>query len=484
VPTEPAKKNALIGQPTALVVEPPSVTLAGPRATQQLVVTGRYADGSIRDLTPVCDFTAEGAVVVLAKGGFVLPAKNGSGALVVKAGAQSVRVPVVVKDLEKPQPVSFRNDMIAALNVGGCNQGACHGTPSGKNGFKLSLRGFDPAADYVQLTRDVLGRRTDRLTPDASLILQKGLGRVPHEGGQRYVAHSVPAESVRLWLAEGLKDDPANLPALRGIQVLPGSRVQSDPARWQQLSVMAQFSDGSVRDVTRLTVFSSSDSVVADVSPTGLVEFRQAGEVAVLCRFLMELQTVRLTFLEPRPGFVWPNPPEVSYLDHHVFAKLRTLRMHPSPLCSDSVFLRRAYLDAAGILPTPDELQKFLADKAPDKRAKLIDALLERPEYVDYWTYKWSDLLLISSRHLPQPAVWSFHQFVRPALNGELRARGIDTTLLVPDVALEASHENRALLWQYALDLLAKIYPQYSDRGLTITLPWDRTFETKIDVRL
>src|SRR5262249_3050348 len=156
--------------------------------------------------------------------------------------------------------------------------GACHGTPSGKNGFKLSLRGFDPEADYLQLTRDVLGRRTDRHRPEASLMYQKALGRVPHEGGQRYTPRSLPAGAIRSWLAEGLPDDPPRLPGLRRIEVLPGSRVQNSPARWQQLAVLAHFSDGSVRDVTRLTVFTSSDAAVADVGPTGLVEFGQPGE--------------------------------------------------------------------------------------------------------------------------------------------------------------------------------------------------------------
>src|SRR5262249_38803490 len=152
-----------------------------------VVVTGKYADGSVRDLTCVSEFSSEAKdLVLIAAGGFVEPKKNGTSSLVVKAGTQSVKVPLVVKDQEKPQPVSFRNDVIASLNVGGCNAGACHGTPSGKGGFRLSLRGFDPPADYLQLTRDVLGRRTDRQRPDASLVMLKALGKVPHEGGQRY----------------------------------------------------------------------------------------------------------------------------------------------------------------------------------------------------------------------------------------------------------------------------------------------------------
>src|SRR5262249_31543481 len=175
-------------------------------------------------------------------------------------------------------------------------------------------------------------RRTDATTPDSSLILQKGLGRIAHEGGQRFQASAIPAQFIRGWLAEGLQDDPPTLPELQKVTVLPGGRVLNNPARWQQLAVMATFSDGSTRDVTRLSVFSSSDSAVAEVSNTGLVEFRQTGEVAILVRYLMELQTVRLTYLEPRPGFAWPNPAENNYVDKHVFAKLKMLSIAPSDL--------------------------------------------------------------------------------------------------------------------------------------------------------
>jgi hypothetical protein len=407
-------KALLVGAPVALVVQPASVTLDGPRDVRQLVVTGRYADGSVRDLTAACDISCEAAgLVTLSPGGFVRPRKNGTSALLVRAGGKTVRAAVVVKDVEKTTPVSFRNEVIASLNVGGCNAGACHGTPSGKGGFKLSLRGFDPDADYVQLTRDVLGRRTDRQQPDASLLLQKALGRVPHEGGQRFRADSLPAGRIRAWLAEGLRDDGPKTPALAGVRVLPGSRVQLAPARFQQLAVVARYSDGSARDVTRLTVFSSSDPSVADVSADGLVEFKSPGEVAVLCRHLMELQTVRLTYLEPRKGFVWPAPPENNYVDKHVFAKLKLLSIPPSGLCSDQEFVRRAYLDVCGVLPTAAEVRAFLADRSSDKRAKLADALLRRPEYADYWTTKWSDVLRSSRKTIQVKGTHVFQRWLR-----------------------------------------------------------------------
>jgi hypothetical protein len=388
------EKAAIIGQPTALIVQPANITLTGPRAMQQIVVSGQYADGTFRDLTPFCQFSAEAAdVFSIAAGGFLQPLKDGTTNLVIKVGPQTTKTAVVVKDFTKPTPISFRRDFIASLNVGGCNAGACHGTPSGKGGFRLSLRGYDPAADYIQLTRDVLGRRTDSLEADASLVLQKALAKVPHEGGERFKATTIPAQTIKGWISEGLQDDPPTLGEVKKIEVLPGARTLNAPARWQQLAVLAHFADGTVRDVTRLTVFSSSDTAVAEVSTTGLVEFGQGGEVAILCRYLQEMQAVRLSYLEPKKGFVWNNPPESNYVDKFVFAKLKMLNILPSDLCTDQEFVRRAYLDICGVLPTPDEVKTFLASTATDKRAKLIDALLERPEYADFWTLKWCDVL-------------------------------------------------------------------------------------------
>jgi hypothetical protein len=393
VPTDPAKVAPLVGRPTGLAVQPETITLAGPRALQQVVVTAKYPDGSARDLTPFCELVPETAGVIALRDGLVVPNKNGSTHLVVKVGGQTASVPVVVKDFDKPAPVSFRHEFIAALNVGGCNAGACHGTPSGKGGFRLSLRGYDPAADYLTLTREAFNRRTDRNDPDASLMLLKALGKVPHEGGQRFRPDAVPVHVLRAWLAEGLQEDPATAAAPVGVTILPGSRVLKAPARFQQLAVLARFADGSTRDVTRLTVFSSSDAAVAGVNVNGLVEFGQAGEVAILCRYLDIMETVRLTYLEPRPGFVWKDVPESNYVDKHVVAKLKMLSIPPSDLCTDHEFVRRAQLDLCAVLPTPEEVQAFVIDTAKDKRARLIDKLLERPEYADFWTLKWADVL-------------------------------------------------------------------------------------------
>ncbi|MBI1916966.1 MAG: DUF1553 domain-containing protein [Planctomycetes bacterium] len=394
LPPGEAEKAAVIGQPVSISVRPAMIRLSGPQAMQQVIVTGRYGDGAERDLTPFCALSAEVPdVVTIGPGGFLQPRKDGRTVLVVQAGPRTARVPVVVTDFGQPQPVSFRQQFIAALGVGGCNQGACHGIPSGRGGFRLSLRGHDPDADYLELTRGVFARRTNPLAPEASLIYHKALGRVPHEGGQRFGADTVAARTMLAWLRQGMPNDPPALPALKSLEIVPGPGVRTPPARWQQLAVLAHFSDGSVRDVTRLTVFSSSDDGIARVDGKGLVELRQSGEAAILCRYLDVIQCLRLTYLEPRQDFHWPNPPEHNYVDRHVFAKLKMLNIVPSDLCTDQEFLRRVFLDLCGILPTPEEVRNFLADRRPDRRARLIDRLLERPEFADFWAFKWLDLL-------------------------------------------------------------------------------------------
>lgn len=413
-PAAPEDRAKVIGQPVALQVQPASITLTGPRAAQQLVVTGKYADGSVRDLTQVADIKCDAPdIATLSEDQYLTANKNGTTSLTVKAGAQSVKVPVTVRDHDKAQPISFRNEVIAALNVGGCNSGACHGTPSGKNGFKLSLRGYDPASDFIQLTRDVFGRRTDALDPESALILQKGLGRVPHEGGARFPASSVPARTLLAWLAEGLQDDPPSQAQLKKVEVLPGNRVLNEPSRWQQLAVLATFSDGTTRDVTRLTVFTSSDAAIASVNTNGLVEFNQSGEVAILCRYLEELVPVRITYLEPKSGFKWSNPPENNYVDKHIFSKLKMLNIQPSELCTDQEFVRRVYMDVCGVLPTAAEVKAFLDSKEPNKRAKLIDELLERPEYADLWTLKWSDVFRSTRKTIQQKGTHVFQKWLR-----------------------------------------------------------------------
>jgi hypothetical protein len=309
-------------------------------------------------------------------------------------------------------PVSFRNDVMAVLSRAGCNQGACHGNQNGKGGFKLSLRGEDPAADFATLSRDMLARRTNPLRPEDSLVLLKPTAQVPHEGGRRLPVASPEYRILREWIAAGLPEDPPETPVLRRLEVTPSEQVLLDPADRLPLQVRATFSNGSVRDVTRLAVYEPSNQA-AVVTPAGEVRRQQIGDTTILVRYLDRQATVQLAFVPARPGYVWRDVPEANYIDRHVFARLRVLRLQPSTLCSDSVFLRRAYLDALGILPTAEEARAFLGDTRPDKRARLIDRLLERPEFADFWALKWSDLLRNEEKVLDRKGVQVFHDWLR-----------------------------------------------------------------------
>jgi hypothetical protein len=312
-------------------------------------------------------------------------------------------------------PVSFRNDVMAVLSRAGCNQGACHGNQNGKNGFKLSLRGQDPGFDFDALTRDMLGRRTDRLHPEDSLILAKATSRVAHEGGKRFDQNSLEYRLLYRWIAEGTRPDPPNAPVLRRLEVTPSQQVLIEPADRVPLRVRGVFSDDQVRDVTRLAVFETSNLVVR-IDAGGMAQRQNMGETTILVRYLDRQAAVQLAFVPARPNFIWHDPEEANYVDHHVFAKLRSLRMAPSPLAPDTVFLRRAYLDVLGILPTPDETRRFLADTRPDKRARLIDALLKRPEFADFWSLKWADLLHCEEKALDAKGVRLFHDWIRRSI--------------------------------------------------------------------
>ncbi|MBN9518931.1 DUF1549 domain-containing protein, partial [bacterium] len=332
------------------------------------------------------------------------------------AGLALAADPAAGADLAAPAPnesISFQRQVVPALAVAGCNAGACHGTPSGKNGFKLSLRGFDPPADYQTLTRDGVARRLNAADPDQSLVLLKGRGRVPHEGGAR-LRPGDPADTVvRAWVAQGARRDPADLPGHTRLEVLPGNAVLQGPTRTVQLTTRAHFADGAVHEVTRLTVFRSSDEAVAKVDANGLVTFLRTGEVAVQTKYLNETVSVRLTFVDPDPSFQWPDPPANNYVDTLLFAKLRLLQIPPSELASDAEFLRRAFLDLIGVLPTPAEVEAFLTDRGSRKREKLIDALLARPEFPEFWALKWADVLSVNRRAVQAKGAYLYVQWLR-----------------------------------------------------------------------
>ncbi|MGD9723087.1 MAG: DUF1549 domain-containing protein [Pirellulales bacterium] len=410
----------VVGTPARIEVFPTQIKLDTPRREMHLVVTGHYADGSRQDLTTVAEVVSQDAAIATVDRAVVHPAANGSTQVVVKVGGHEQSVPVQVVGQETTDRISFQYGTLAVLSKQGCNMGACHGSPSGKGGFRMSLRAYDPALDIETLVREAFNRRTDLYEPESSLILRKPLMEVAHGGGRRLKKTDPGYAVLRDWIAQGCQADPADAPQCTKLEVYPTERILMRPAHTQQVMALAHFSDGSVRDVTSLAVFTSSDDSVATVDANGIVTGVDRGEAAILARFLDKIETSSLMFLKQIPGFQWSKPPESNFVDHHVFKKLEQLQILPSEVCTDEEFVRRLYLDVIGVLPQPADTAAFLADTAPDKRAKLIDSLLERPEFAEFWALKWGDLLRIRNAKVSVGGVHKFHRWLVAAFRDNM----------------------------------------------------------------
>jgi hypothetical protein len=312
--------------------------------------------------------------------------------------------------------VSFERDVLPVLTRAGCNAGACHGNLNGKGGLKLSLKGEDAPLDYATLTRDMLARRTDVIRPDESLILKKATGQVPHEGGARFAKSSNEYAILRAWVARGAKFDAPGAPAITKLVVSPASKILVEPADRFRVSAIAHFADGSTRDVTSLIATEFTAVGVAKITTDGEVIREQPGETVLLVRYMSEVVPVRIVFLPDRPVPEMGDLTANNKIDELVFAQLKELRLKPAELAPDHVFLRRAYLDAIGILPTPEETRAFLASTDPKKREKLIDSLLARPEFAEYWAQKWSDLLRNEEKALDKKGVAVFYRWIAAQL--------------------------------------------------------------------
>ncbi|OYW19285.1 MAG: hypothetical protein B7Z55_09140, partial [Planctomycetales bacterium 12-60-4] len=401
-----------IGTPTQLVLEPANFTLLGSRARQQLLVTGAYSGDDVRDLTAAVQYASSNAEVARIDGTHVVPVANGECQITASVNGLSAVVTCRVERMDQPSPISFKNETQMALTKAGCNMGACHGSPSGKGGFRLSLRAYDNELDIMTLRSEFFGRRINIMEPSESLLLKKPLMDVAHGGGKRLKKGDVLHRVLEQWIAEGLQIDAPTEPSLVRIETLPSKRVLRAPAARQQLVVMGHFSDGSVRDLTDLADFSSSSEAVGRVDVTGLVTKEGRGETAVLARYLDKMATCQLTFLEDVPGFAWNNPAEHNVIDKLVFNKLKTLQILPSDLCTDDEFLRRAYLDTTGRLPTIAETEAFLGDTSPSKRQVLVDQLLDTDDFASYWALKWCDILRSNSKKIKLAGVHKFKRWV------------------------------------------------------------------------
>jgi hypothetical protein len=396
-----------------LKVEPSALTLSGPRDGRSFVVRGKTAAGDWIDLTRRAAVQVSGDAARFADG-FVEPVKDGNAELVISAAGQQAKVAVTVSGQSTATPVSFVRDVMPILGKAGCNAGTCHGAQKGRNGFKLSLRGYDPAFDHEQIVEDIAGRRIDRKEPANSLVLLKPTQGVPHEGKLAFDERSRYYHLLRQWITEGCASDVAATRRVERLEVLPTAPLLLNLNDEQQLVVIAHYPDGSSRDVSRDAIYSSSADTIASVTPGGKVGTLRKGDAAVLIRYEGQFGAVPVSVLKPSPDFKWSSPPANNYIDELVYQKLQRIKVLPSELCSDTDFLRRVYLDLLGIPPTPEEIRTFLADARETqlKRREMIDKLLERPEYVDFWTMRLSDLLQVNRKYLGEKGVWSFREWI------------------------------------------------------------------------
>jgi hypothetical protein len=412
------------GHPSSLAglskieILPSSISISGPHYGQRLLVEGAFADGHKEDLTSRSDIAVSDSRIAKVGTDDVVEAL-GDGQATITATVQGHRAtaPLVVKDFSTATTWSFRNDVLPVMTKVGCNSGPCHGAAAGKNGFKLTLRGYDPVTDYYTLTHQALARRTDRIEPAKSLILLKPTLAIAHGGGRRFNVGSPEYKIVSGWIAQGMPAPDDSDPVVKEIQVLPHEASLISGAE-QQLIVMAVFSDGRTADVTRWAKYDSGDEGVASVDNNGHVTMHGYGEapVTVWYQSHVTFSRLRIPFPYKLDDTVFSKAPRNNYIDDAILDHLRALHIPPSPPATDAEFIRRAYLDAAGILPSPSEVDKFLKDSSPEKRNRLIDELIKRPEFVDYWTYKWSDLLLVSSNHLSSDEMWSYYKWIRESV--------------------------------------------------------------------
>ncbi|MCI0359928.1 MAG: DUF1553 domain-containing protein [Planctomycetaceae bacterium] len=398
---------------------PPDVPLGSPEARQILIVQRQNEGQFLGQATDGVAFSSSDEKVVRVEGSTAIPVGNGTATITAKVGDESAAAHVVVTNMDQPIQWSFRNHVESVLSKQGCNAGACHGARAGQKGFRLTLFGFDVDADYTYLTRQAVGRRIVPTDPGRSLILTKPTGLLPHKGGVKLEAGSLEYRVLSEWIASGVPGPKADDPQIVRLEVLPKYSTQAlkdGPQRTaQQLVVLAHFSDGHVEDATRWAKYTSANTAVATVDERGKATIVGSGEAAIKVWYLNHNVLAFLTVPYPQdvPAETFAQAPRRNFLDEHVLAKLAALRVPPSPRCDDATFLRRAYLDTIGTLPTADEARAFLADPAADKRDRLIDSLLNRPEFVDYWTYKWADLLLLSGERLRPKALETYYKWIR-----------------------------------------------------------------------
>ncbi len=421
----------------ALTVQPESVTLSDPFARRQLLVE---ANG--QDATRSAKFvSSQPNVATVDESGYVLPIADGAAEISITINGQSAKVPVTVKGMANARAVDFSTEIVPLLSRFGCNAGGCHGKQGGQNGFQLSLFGFDTEFDYSALVKEARGRRVNVSNASGSLLLRKAVGSVPHGGGRRIEVGSEPYRLLLSWIESSAPASSPEVPRVVKLHVLPKERVlkaasgmggrgsrravdvettlnpqpgSAGASPSQQLAVIAEYSDGSQRDVTRQTDYSSNLDVVASVSPDGLVKTTgQSGEAAIMTRYMGQVAVFLALVPHGEPLKEIANFTPKSEIDRLVVEKWKKLGLKPSPLVDDATFLRRVTLDLCGRLPTSDEVRAFLNDATPTKREAAVDRLLESPDYPAFFALRWGSILRNSNLAGADRASYAFNNWIK-----------------------------------------------------------------------
>jgi len=397
-----------------IVAVPESIRITTPSDYAQLLLTATLTDGTEVDVTRQAAWSVAGDVGAVSPSGLFAPRQDGQGQVVALVGGQRAEIPVTVTGIEADDHVDFIRDVNPVLARLGCNAGTCHGAAKGKNGFKLSLRGYNALEDIRALTDDLAGRRTSVASPEDSLMLLKPTGVVPHEGGQLIRPGDRSYEIIRRWLAAGARLELES-PRVARISVLPTDPVVQRPGERRQLRVVATYTDGTTRDVTREAFIESGNTEVATADGQAGITAVRRGEAPVLVRYEGAYAATTLSVMGDRSGFVWEAPETWGRIDELVAAKWQRMKILPSPLCTDAEFIRRVFLDLTGLPPSPDQVRALLDDPRPTraKRDALIDQLIGSDEFVDYWTNKWADLLQVNGKFLAPEGAQTFHQWIR-----------------------------------------------------------------------
>lgn len=402
---------------TNFEVFPADVNLKTSRDRQSLVVRVAEANGVHRDVTGEAKFTVADPSKAKVTKGVVTPLADGETKLKIEWQGRTAEVPVKVADAQVDPAISFRLDVMPVFMKAECNR--CHGAARGQDGFRLSLWGFDPEGDHFRLTREMTGRRVNLAIPEESLILTKATGEAPHTGGKLFEKNSELAKTLIRWLESGAPNDGKDIAAPTSLEILPKQLLLESPGQKFKMTVRAHYSDGSDRDVTSLALFLSSNDSSAKIAQDGTITTGQRGEAFVMARFATFTVGSQVIVIPKGLKYEWPQTEERNFVDTLVHDKIRNLRMTPSEVCSDETFLRRAFIDITGTLPTSEQVTKFIEDKNPQKRATKVDELLGRKEFVDMWALKWSELLQIRTDQQNQgsyKATLSYYTWLRDQL--------------------------------------------------------------------